>query len=106
MCHAILAMYSLLIGGAIGGSKQIPPYDQLCLVYEEFSTQPLTSERAVELAERIQRELPDVYADYGMFADADYRQRYDLIRTLAREKSTGNTWRCDAVRKVYTPLRR
>jgi hypothetical protein len=103
MRHVMLPIYCLAIGGFAGCSRQAPPYDRLCRIYEEFSTQPLTSERAVQLAERVERELPEVYVDFGMIADADYRQRYELIRNLAREKGHQENWQCDAVRRVYTP---
>jgi hypothetical protein len=56
----------------------------------------------VYLADEIERQLPDVYADFGLIANADYTRRYDLFKALARDKAHQADWKCEAVMKYYT----
>jgi predicted transcriptional regulator len=63
----------------------------------------MTSERMVELAEKVEREIPEITADFNMLANVDYTQRYDTLKSLARQNTHRDDWECEAVRKVYTP---
>jgi hypothetical protein len=97
--RALFVTLSLLT--MLGCSKQPSSYDRLCHIYETYLTKPKTSENAVYLAEEVERQLPDVYADFGLIANADYSKRYDLFRALARDKAHQDDWRCEAVRTYY-----
>jgi hypothetical protein len=100
----LVILCSVLLGSAIAGcSKKPPPYDRLCKIYEDAGSLPLTPDAAMRLAERVEKEIPEIYDDFSMMAQADIRQRYELLKTLAREKTHEDNWECAAIRKAYPP---
>lgn len=88
---------------ALAGCSRGTPYDRLCRIYEDYRGQASTPELAMVVAQRVEKEIPEIVPEYGFLANANVGDRYELLRTLARDKAKQDDWRCDEIRKWYPP---
>ena len=108
MMNGIFAMAIsrvLVIGGlllATACAKQ-SPYDRLCRLYKEQRGRDSTPELAMALARRVEKEIPEIAADYAFLANVDIGERYEVLKTLARDKAKQPDWQCEEIRKWYPP---
>lgn len=79
------------------------PYDRLCAIYEEVGKEPLTPERAAIPFQRAQKEIPELSSDLALLANVSLAERYELLKTMAREKAGQPNWQCEAIRQWNPP---
>ncbi|MEY4577213.1 MAG: hypothetical protein RL701_1916 [Pseudomonadota bacterium] len=92
-----LAFVALLSFAAC--TAKATPFDRLCKVYEGAGGKPLTSELAVDLGLKAQKEVPEIYDEYTMVL-LNGGDRYAAFKDVATSKGQPN-WECEAMRKMY-----
>ena len=96
-----------LAGLAACGAKT-SPYDRMCRIYEEYSSERPSDELAVKIAQRVEREIPEIIETYGTVLQNSPPYRYEDFKELARTRANQPNWTCEAFRKFqeapsYTP---
>lgn len=96
-CHLMLAFF------VTACSRAESPYDRLCRIYEEASKQPMSEEVAALPFTRAKAEIPELGDDLAALAQVSLSERYELLRSMAREKGHQPDWRCEAIRTWNPP---
>ena len=91
---------SVLLGA---GCRRESPYDRLCQIYQEAAAGPMTPERAALPFQRAGREIPELASDLALLAHVSLQERYELLKTMAREKANQDNWECKAMRDWRPP---
>ncbi len=77
-------------------------YAKLCKIYEEVTSKPGEPfTQSVEIAWRVQQEIPNVYVHFENISSAFPTDAYRLFKEVA-EKETGKTWDCKAMKDFYS----
>jgi hypothetical protein len=63
----------------------------------------MTDVLAVKIAERVEREIPEIYQNYGVAMQNGIEYRYQSLQEMAREDEHRSIWECEALRKLYPP---
>ena len=77
------------------------PYDRMCKIYEDYSGATPSDVLAAKIAERVQREVPEIYDSYGAILQNSPQYRYDDFKQLARTQADQPNWRCEAFRRFH-----
>ena len=84
------------------GENKASDYAKLCTIYEE--TVNANSEPAMvgmQVSERVEKELPNVYVHYKNIVSADPKDAYSLFKKIA-EKETNQPWDCKVMQDFYS----
>lgn len=87
----------------VSACRKSSPYDRLCRLYEEGNGQPQTAELLMQITAKAEKQIPEIADDLLMVANASTDQRYELLRSMAEQKSGQADWQCEAIRKWYPP---
>lgn len=101
LCPALRIVFVLCAGVAC--SSAATPYDRLCRIYEEFDGRPTSSEIAVAISMKVEKQVPEIYDDYHVVMSSGSAERYEMFRMLARERVHQANWTCEAIRRRYPP---
>lgn len=97
------ALFFSLLACVGAGCTKSTPYDRLCRLYEEGNGQPQTPELLMKITAKAEQQIPEIAEDLMMVANASVDQRYQLLKSMAQQRSGQADWHCEAIRKWYTP---
>jgi hypothetical protein len=95
----IAALLFLSILTACGGKSS--DYDRMCKIYEEYGAEKPSDVLAVKIAQRVEREIPEIYESYGIVLQNSPQYRYEDFKELARTRANQPNWTCEAFRKFH-----
>lgn len=100
-----VAVSAFAFANLIGACRPGPsPCDRVCKIFEDNAGKAPSVDLDVQMAMRIEREVPEIERGFSVVAQVSGPQRYGYYKQIARETCNQPQWTCEAIRKFYASL--